>query len=367
MCCIPVSIEMCDSGRKLAREKFDSLAKRHILPVIRLKLVIGWAGRTDARRIGVMNGKTATDRTDDLTMNRRTLIKSAIGAGILAGVCRTGVSAVAAEPDAKTKGGGAMLKLASQDGRIPGKSLEEKVAKLEKWGGTGLEVHGGGLKGRVESIKNAIKGTNVKIAAICAGYAGVPVSHDPAEREKAANSIKEILSAAGELGSTGVIVVPAFNNQTTLGNQEARKILVEMMPALGEHAVKCGTRILLEPLNRGEAFFLRQLADGAAICRDINHPGVCMMGDFYHMNIEETSDQGAFLSAGKYLHHVHLASAKRNLPGQDSRSFVDGFRGLKMIGYSDYCSLECGCKGDAEVEIPKAFALLRQQWEEAVV
>ena len=59
-----------------------------------------------------------------------------------------------------------------------------------------------------------------------------------------------------------------------------------------------GSRVLLEPLNRGEAFFLRQVADAASICRDINSPGVQMMGDFYHMYIEETSDLGAFLSAG---------------------------------------------------------------------
>jgi sugar phosphate isomerase/epimerase len=231
----------------------------------------------------------------------------------------------------------------------------------------GLEVGGSGLAGRVKSIKDALKGTNVKISAICAGYAGAPISHDPAEREKAAKTIKEILAAAGEIESTGLIIVPAFNNQTTLGNKEGRKILVDMLPDLGEHAVKCGTRVLMEPLNRGEAFFLRQLADAAAICRDVNHPGVCMMGDFYHMNIEETSDCGAFLSAGKYLHHVHLASAKRNLPGQDEKSFVDGFRGLKMIGYQDYCSLECGCKGDPEVEIPKSFRFLEKQWEQAAV
>jgi sugar phosphate isomerase/epimerase len=205
----------------------------------------------------------------------------------------------------------------------------------------------------------------VKVSAVCAGYSGVPISHDPAEREKACASIRDLLSAAGELGSTGLIVVPAFNGQTTLGNQEGRKILVDLLPALGEHAVRCGTRLLLEPLNRGEAFFLRLLADAAAICRDANHPGVAMMGDFYHMNIEETSDMGAFISAGKYLHHVHLASRKRNLPGQDERSYVNGFLGLKLIGYSDFSSFECGVEGDREKEIPKSVAFLRKQWEEA--
>jgi sugar phosphate isomerase/epimerase len=124
--------------------------------------------------------------------------------------------------------------------------------------------------------------------------------------------------------------------------------------------------MMMEPLNRGEAWFLRQLADAASICRDVNSPGIGMMGDFYHMRIEETSDCAAFLSAGKYVHHVHLASRARNLPGQDERSFIDGFRGLKMIGYHDFCSLECGCIGDPEIEIPKSFAFLKRQWSEAV-
>ena len=123
--------------------------------------------------------------------------------------------------------------------------------------------------------------------------------------------------------------------------------------------------MLLEPLNRKEAFFLRQVADGASICSDCKSPGICMIGDFYHMFIEETSDLGAFISAGSLLHHVHLASRIRVLPGQDERQFVDGFLGLKWIGYQDYCSFECGVKGNRDEEIPKSMAFLRDQWAKA--
>jgi sugar phosphate isomerase/epimerase len=205
------------------------------------------------------------------------------------------------------------------------------------------------------------------VSAICAGYDGVPISPDPAVRAKCAQSIKDILSAAGDVGSTGLIVVPAFNKHEQLGHKEGRQVLVDLLRDVGEHAREHGTRVLLEPLNRGEAFFLRQLADAASICRDVDNAGVGMMGDFYHMRIEETSDMGAFLSAGPWLHHVHLASRERNLPGQDDRSFVDGFRGLKMVGYRDFCSMECGIKGEKEVEMPKSFEFLRRQWAEATV
>ena len=174
-----------------------------------------------------------------------------------------------------------------------------------------------------------------------------------------------MLDAAGALHSTGVIFVPAFNKETKLTNQEIRSILVDTLPAIGEHAVQAGTRVVMEPLNRKEAFFLRLVADAAAIARDCQSPGICVMGDFYHMNIEETSDLGAFISGGSKVHHVHLASRIRVLPGQDERSFVEGFRGLKWIGYHDFCSLECGVRGDRAVEIPKSLQFLRQQWAQA--
>jgi len=295
-----------------------------------------------------------------MTMNRRDFVFKLPVAGVGLAISAKGAGAAPEKPKAA-------LKVSSQEGIIPGASLREKVQKMDKWGFDGLEVWGGGLPGRVKEITGALKGTRITMSAICAGYRGVLISEDKNVRDEAVKTMKEILPAAGELGSTGLIVVPAFNNQTKLNHVEGRKILVEILPELGEAAQKAGTRILLEPLNRGEAWFLRMLADAAAICRDVNHPAVCMMGDFYHMGIEETSDLGAFISAGKYLHHVHLASRRRNLPGQDERSFVDGFKGLKWVGYQDYCSLECGVVGDKEVEIPKSVVFLRSEWRKAVL
>lgn len=279
----------------------------------------------------------------------------------------TAVGLAAAMPaSARQTASKAVLKISSQEGIIPGRDLAEKLAKMEKWGFDGIEVGGGGFPARVEELQKVLAGTKIKISAICAGTPGGPlVNEDPEVRKRAVAAIKELLTCAGQLGSTGVIIVPAFNGQTKLDNREARKVLMDLLPEIGAHGAQVGSRILLEPLNRGEAFFLRQLADAAAICREVNSPGVAMMGDFYHMFIEEPSDMGAFISAGKWLHHVHLASRRRVLPGQDDRDFTDGFRGLKMIGYRDFCSLECGVDGDREVEIPKAVRFLRDQWNKA--
>ncbi len=302
-------------------------------------------------------------------MQRREFLKSsALAAGAVAGAYALAGRASAADAAVPASGKKpAVLKLSSQESRVTGKSLREKVEKLQQWGAAGVEITGASkVPERVAEIKDAIKGTGLVVSAVCAGYFQL-IDPDEAKRKEGAQRLKDLCGPAGEIGSTGVIMVPAFNNQPQLPPKEARKVLVDLLGEIGEAAHKAGTRVIMEPLNRGEAFFLRQLADAASICRDVNSPGIGMMGDFYHMCKEETSDCGAFLSGGAYVHHVHLASRLRNLPGQDDRSFVDGFRGLKMIGYQDFCSLECGVKGKADEEIPKAFRFLEQQWKEATI
>jgi len=219
---------------------------------------------------------------------------------------------------------------------------------------------------KAKQLKAELAGTGIGVAALCSGYFAV-IDPDEGKRKQAIESIKKQLDAAAEIGSTGVIVVPAFNNHPQLPFVEGRKVLVDLCPTIGEYAKKVGSRILFEPLNKGEAHFFNRLEQAAGVCRDSKAEGICMMGDFYHMCKEEKDDEAAFIVADGSLHHVHLASRERNLPGQDDRSFVAGFRGLKKIGYQDYCSLECSVGKDPVVEIPKSFEFLKKQWQEAVI
>jgi len=297
-----------------------------------------------------------------MKLSRREFVKRSAIAGVVAAVAPCVQAFTLPDPPQRAR-----LRLSCQESVAPGKTLAEKLDFMEAQGFEGVEPGGGGLAKRVEEFQKALEGRKLKVSAICGGFDGVLISEQEETRQKAIASMKEILTAAGALGSTGMIMVPAFHGQTKFGHQESRELLVKLLPELGEHAQKAGTRVLLEPLNRKECHFLRQVGDGAAICRDVNNPGVAVMGDFWHMTWEETSDLAAFIAAGKYLHHVHIASRKnRRMPGEDEGdNYVDGFKGLKIIGYQDFVSLECGSKGDRKVTIPAAVKLLREQWEQA--
>ena len=308
-----------------------------------------------------------------MELNRRNFLKiSASGSAIAA---LGGISAVSCTTQTGKKEqtkNSAELKISFQEGIAPGENLTAKLDFMEKLGIAGFEPGGDGLAGRVNEIKDALKGRNIKVSAICAGFKGFILSTDDAIRRTFFDTMREIIAAAGELGSTGVIMVPAFNGQLPAmpHTQETRDFLCEQLAILGSYAVEHSTTIILEPLNRGEAFFLRQVADAASICRDINNPGVRCMGDFWHMTREETSDAGAFISAGNYLQHVHIASRKRrSMPGEDgdADNYIEGFKALKTLNYGNYVSFECGCQGDRSQVVPAAVKLLRDQWTTANV
>ncbi|MDO4587030.1 MAG: sugar phosphate isomerase/epimerase family protein [Planctomycetia bacterium] len=265
----------------------------------------------------------------------------------------------------------AKLRISSQMGVAPGDSEEKKLANMKKFGCEAVEYHGG-VVGQGAKYKKMADDAGLEVSVICWGsHGGDLCKGDPKKIDNLKVDLKKALETAGELKARGVIYVPAFAHETKMTNQEIRQLCLDFLPEMGEFAKQCNTHVILEPLCRMEAFFLRQVADGASICRDCGgvDSGVSVMGDFYHMYTEETSDMGAFISAGDYLQHVHLAGGtqqpSRTLPGQNPRTFVDGFRGLKYIGYNGFCSFECGCQGDRIVEFPKSIQFLYDQWEQA--
>ena len=299
-------------------------------------------------------------------MDRKTFLRTSL-AGAAALAVAPGALVSCGKPQKKPS---TPLHLSFQEGLTPGETLAEKLDFMENLGITGFEPGGRGLAGRVGEIREALSGRDIQVSAICAGFEGFILAREPEVKAQFDASMREIVRAAGELGSTGVIMVPVFNWQEPAlpHTMETREFLCEELHKLGEFALGCGTTVILEPLNRKEAFYLRLVADAAAICRDAGSAGVKCMGDFWHMQ-EETSDYAAFMAAGPYLQHVHIASrGNRIMPGEDGDldNYVDGFRALKELGYPHYVSFECGCKGeDRAATLTAAVDLLRRQWDEA--
>ena len=324
-------------------------------------------------------------------MKRREFLTTSLVAGAASGVLATPIMTTAASETATLHGdqrAKAKYRIGCQlRGWVPGKNDVEKMAQMKKWGMEAVECWSN-VVDNAKEFKKMADDAGLKVAIICGGTNPNELySPEPEMRQKGFDSAKKSLEAAAILECNGVIHVPSFNNQYPYQNMtatEIRQALINTDPnsrevkggllkELGDFAASLGTNVILEPLNRKEAWFLRLVGDGAAICRDTKSDGVKTMGDFYHMFYEENCNMGAFISGGKYVKHVHFGCGNaRVLPGQapeHSRDdFVSGFRGLKYIGYDGFMTFECGCLGGDDkgvTEVPKTLDFLRSCWDEA--
>ncbi|MEN9362359.1 MAG: hypothetical protein RL095_3894 [Verrucomicrobiota bacterium] len=305
-----------------------------------------------------------------MDLSRRQFVAAAGLAGLMSPVLKAENAAVPS--------GTARLTVSAQPGHLGGGDWMKKFARARDLGLDAVEIGGGGLPGQAKEIRAASQASGLPVTAVCAGFQGWAIASDAKVRQQFEDSMKRLLEGAGEIGSAGVIYVPAFHGQAALPDIEARKLLTgftrwdrkdegkSLLHSLGDFAKQHKTRLLLEPLNRDETYFVRTVAEGASICRDVDNEGCALMADLWHMTWEETSDYGAILSGARWLHHVHIASRRqRALPGSDGDAddYTQGFKALKQIGYQGAVSLEC--RGGDEASTKAAIALIRKQWAEA--
>ena len=259
------------------------------------------------------------------------------------------------------------MKLASQEGLVPGRDLSERLDNLAKYGYEGIEFGGGGIQNRQDEIIKATQNHQVKPSTICAGYGGCLVDGNKSERDRAMSDIKSLLNVAANIGAVGLIMVPVFGDLRIndlspykSARQLTEELLVTLLKELGDHAKEVGSIVLVEPLNRYETRFINRLEQGVDICKRVNNPNVQIMADFFHMSIEESNIAESIKTADSYIKHVHLADSTRLLPGYGHTDFKSGFAALKEIGFENYMALECGVPGPGEVELPKSANYMKQ-------
>ena len=108
---------------------------------------------------------------------------------------------------------------------------------------------------------------------------------------------------------------------------------------VGEYATQQGAVIAFEPVNHGEIGFHNTIAEASAVVREINLPGVRLMVDTFHMNIEEREMLSPLAGVRDILTHVHLSETNRDVLGTGHWD-TQGFLGeLRHLQYGGYCSV----------------------------
>ena len=131
-------------------------------------------------------------------MDRKTFLKTSLaGAATLMAAPGTVISCASSKEEKKSSA--TPLRLSFQEGVTPGETLAEKLDFMESLGITGFEPGGKGLSGRVNEIQEALKGRDIQVSAICAGFDGFILAEDPAVKAQFDTTMRDIVRAAGEL------------------------------------------------------------------------------------------------------------------------------------------------------------------------
>jgi len=107
----------------------------------------------------------------------------------------------------------------------------------------------------------------------------------------------------------------------------------------GSRRAARGVTIAFEPVNQLEVGFNNTIAAVAGIVRRMNLPGLRMMIDTFHMNIEEQDVLAPLAGIADILAHVHLSETNRDVLGAGHWDTA-GFLGeLQRCGYKGVCSV----------------------------
>jgi sugar phosphate isomerase/epimerase len=259
------------------------------------------------------------------------------------------------------------VKLSCQEHLLPGDGIMEKWLFARRAGFDGIELRGTeDWNGRMEEFRSA-RERGAVFSSVCLISDRFIGDFDADRRREAVSHMKDLLSGIAELGGTGAVTpaayglaskrLPPFTVPRT--EEEDRRVLIEGLEELGEHAEREGTLVLLEPLNRYEDHMLNLVGGAAELCDAVGRPSVKVMGDLFHMNIEEDDLGGSIRAAGDHLAHVHLADSSRLQPGTAHTDFAGAFAALREIGFGGYMALECGIRGEPEEVLPETVKHLR--------
>ena len=255
-----------------------------------------------------------------------------------------------------------MTRIGIQDRLVPGSTLREKYDAARRFGFDALELS---ERPAFDEARTAIR-EKIPVTAIAGGYRGWLIDPDAEKIAAARKDIAELLDLAGELG-TGIVVVPIWGRTRNLPGiatgrtrDEDEALFLEGLRPLAEHAERAGAGIFIEPLNRYQNDVCVTIADAIRFRDAIDSPAVFVVGDTFHMNIEE-SDMGASLAeAGEKLGYVQMADSQRFEPGAGHIDFSSIFASLVGIGYEGDIGIECAAlSGDPEIVLPRTAALVR--------
>lgn len=222
--------------------------------------------------------------------------------------------------------------------------VEKSIERLAHFGYDGVDLVGEPERYDAAQVRALLGRYKIAASSICAVFSAERdfASSKPEVRKNAVDYVKRCVDFAKEIGAHSISVQASACMKTASeapAEQEWSWAVAGLREA-GEYALSAGIRLTLEAWNRYETYLINRLSQALAMVKEIDLPNVGVMGDTYHMNIEESDMAAALREVGDKLYYLHIADSNRAAPGRGHIDFKPIAQALRDIGYDGWVSME---------------------------
>ena len=226
-----------------------------------------------------------------------------------------------------------------------GETAAQSFARVARFGYDAIELVGEPANYDVAEVNALAAKHKLKISSLCSIFFGPErdlVAAEAENREKAKAYVRGLVDFAAAIDCPLVIIRPAPFGKTSPTSDKASEWnwAVQGIQESADYGATKGIRFCIEAWNRYETYFGNTVAEVLKLCEAVGRANVGVMGDSFHMALEEKNIAEAYKKAGKKLFHVHFADSNRAAPGAGHTDFEPIMRALKDMAYDGYISFE---------------------------
>lgn len=279
-------------------------------------------------------------------MNRRSFLKAAVGASVLA----------AAPVVSKAE--------AVEIGVCAG---TEDLGKAERWGFDYLEPAAAAIAAlsatEFERVRQQVLASRLRCRSFNSLIRTMQVVGPEANLDAVSIYLNAALDRCRQLGARVVVWGSASSRNIPAGHsrEQAWQEIKRFLQRAGDIAKSHELVIGIEPLRKQESNIINAGAEALRLVDEVKHPNVKMIIDYYHLRMEN-GDPDILVRAREHLVHLHFANPNgRRWPKSvdDDPEYRRFFQLVKQIGYTGGLSIEA--RGTFEEDGATSLAFLRSE------
>lgn len=225
-----------------------------------------------------------------------------------------------------------------------GEPIEQSIKRVARCGYDAIEMLGEPTQFNTNEVNKLCDGEGIYVSSICSIFNAERDMIHPEKRirQQAMDYVYSVLDFAASL-KAGVVIISttACGKMAPLTDpKQEMEWAVENVRAAASYAADRNIVLALESWNRYETYMADSLDKVSKLSKLIDRPNVGIMGDTFHMCIEEADLAESIRRHAREFVHFHLADSNRAAPGKGHLNFIPILQALKDIGYSGHLVFE---------------------------